>query len=42
MMAKQSFPSRVRFSEGVGMIKQESYKKNGDLMSRMELTNYSK
>jgi len=42
MMVKQSFPSRVWFSEGVGMIKQESYKKNGTLLSRMELTKYSK
>jgi hypothetical protein len=29
-------------SEGVGIVKQESYKRNGNLMSRMELTNFSK
>lgn len=29
-------------AEGVGMVKQESYKKNGNLMSRMELTIFSK
>lgn len=29
-------------AEGVGMVKQESYKKNGNLMSRMELTKFSK
>jgi hypothetical protein len=29
-------------SEGVGIVKQESYKRNGNLMSRMELTKFSK
>lgn len=42
MMVKQSMPSRVWFSEGVGMIKQESYKKNGDVMTSTILTKYSK
>ncbi|CAN0601858.1 unnamed protein product, partial [Ectocarpus sp. 12 AP-2014] len=31
MMTKQSFPSRVWLAEGVGMVKQETYKKNGDV-----------
>lgn len=34
--------SRLWLAEGVGMIKQESYKKNGDLMSKTELTKFSK
>ena len=42
MMVKQAFPSRVWFSEGVGMIKQESYNKNGKLMGSTVLTTYSK
>ncbi|MFK7814467.1 MAG: hypothetical protein AB8B59_18370 [Maribacter sp.] len=37
-----SLTSKIWLAEGVGMVKQETYKKNGDLMSRMELTNYSK
>ncbi len=41
MMVNQSFPSRVWYSEGVGMIKQYSYKKNGDLMTSSILTKYS-
>ena len=42
MMVKQSFSSRVWYSEGVGMIKQESYKKNGDVLTSTILTKYSK
>ncbi|WP_419212537.1 hypothetical protein ACNR9Q_00055 [Maribacter sp. X9] len=42
MMANQVYPSRVWLSEGVGMVKQETYKKNGDLMSSTMLTAYSK
>ena len=42
MMANQVYPSRVWLAEGVGMVKQETYKKNGDLMSSTELTSYSK
>lgn len=42
MMAKQSFPSRVWLAEGVGMVKQETYKKNGSLMNSMQLTQFSK
>lgn len=42
MMTKQKFPSRVWLAEGVGMVKQETYKKNGDLMNSMQLTKFSK
>lgn len=42
MMANQTFPSRIWLAEGVGMIKQESYNKNGKLMGSMVLTQYSK
>jgi hypothetical protein len=42
MMANQVYPSRVWLAEGVGMVKQETYKKNGDLMSSTMLTSYSK
>jgi hypothetical protein len=42
MMVKQTFPSRVWFSEGVGMIKQESYNKNGKLIGSTQLTAFSK
>ncbi len=42
MMVKQAFLSRVWFAEGVGMIKQESYNKNGKLMVSTVLTAYSK
>lgn len=42
MMAKQSFPSRVWLAEGVGMVKQETYKKNGGLMNSTQLTTFTK
>lgn len=42
MMANIEMSNKVWISEGVGMIKQESYGKNGKLMSRMELTKFSK
>jgi len=42
MMVKQTFPSRVWFAEGVGMIKQESYNKNGKLIGSTQLTAFSK
>ncbi|MGC1514226.1 MAG: hypothetical protein WA810_01505 [Maribacter sp.] len=42
MMANQMFPSRVWLAEGIGMVKQETYKKNGDVMSSTLLTSYSK
>ncbi|MDF4203977.1 hypothetical protein PXD56_13470 [Maribacter sp. SA7] len=42
MMANQVYPSRVWLAEGVGMVKQETYKKNGDVMSSTLLTALSK
>ncbi|MBW8244559.1 hypothetical protein K1F50_17255 [Muricauda oceani] len=42
MMANQTFPSRIWLAEGVGMVKQESYNKNGKLLGSMVLTQYSK
>lgn len=41
MMANKMYTSRVWLAEGVGMIKQETYKKNGDVMSSTMLTSYS-
>lgn len=41
MGASQTFPSRLWLAEGVGMVKQETYKKDGDLMSSMALTELS-
>lgn len=42
MGAKIELNSKLWLAEGVGMIKQETYKKNGDLMSRTELSKFSK
>tara|TARA_R110000796_G_scaffold252571_1_gene387969 strand:+ start:11860 stop:12552 length:693 start_codon:yes stop_codon:yes gene_type:complete len=42
MGMKKTFPSRLWLAEGVGMVKQESYKTNGDLMSTTELTKFDK
>ena len=42
MGANIQMSSRIWLAEGVGMVKQETYKKNGDLMSKTELTKYSK
>lgn len=42
MMANQTFPSRIWLAEGVGMVKQETYSKNGKLQGYMELTQFSK
>ncbi|SIQ94163.1 hypothetical protein SAMN05421797_104241 [Maribacter ulvicola] len=42
MMVNQVYPSRVWLAEGVGMVKQETYKKNGDVMSSTLLTAHSK
>ncbi|MDP5060386.1 MAG: hypothetical protein NWP64_00565 [Maribacter sp.] len=42
MMANQVYPSRVWLAEGIGMVKQETYKKNGELMSSTLLTAHSK
>ncbi|MEZ4969671.1 MAG: hypothetical protein R2814_08440 [Flavobacteriaceae bacterium] len=38
MGAKQYMQSRLWLAEGVGMVKQETYKKNGDLTNQMQLT----
>ena len=42
MMVNQTFPSRVWFAEGIGMIKQESFNQNGKSMGTTVLTKYSK
>lgn len=42
MGATQEMQSKLWLAEGIGMVKQESYKKNGNLISRSELTKYSK
>jgi hypothetical protein len=42
MGATQEMNNKIWLAEGVGMVKQESYKKNGSLMSSMELTEFSK
>ncbi len=42
MGAKIEMNTKQWLAEGVGMVKQESYKRNGNLMSRTELTKFSK
>src|SRR5690606_14664268 len=42
MMSNQTMPSRVWLAEGVGMVKQESYNKNGKLVASSVLTRFSK
>ncbi len=42
MGAAQEMNSKLWLAEGVGMIKQELYRKNGDLMTRSELSQFSK
>ncbi len=42
MGVNQEMLTKLWLAEGVGMVKQETYKKNGDLISRMELTKFSK
>jgi len=42
MGATVELNSKLWLAEGIGMIKQETYKKNGDLMSKTELTKFSK
>ncbi len=42
MGANIEMNSKIWLAEGVGMIKQETYKKNGDIMSTTELTKHSK
>ncbi len=42
MMANQEMSDKLWLSEGVGMVKQETYNKNGKLLSRMELSQFAK
>ena len=42
MMVNSTMGSSVWYSEGVGMVKQESYKKNGSIMTSTVLTAFSK
>jgi len=42
MMSNMETSNKVWISEGVGIIKQETYNKKGKLTSRMELTEFSK
>lgn len=42
MGATQEMNNKLWLAEGVGMVKQESYKKNGNLITWMELTKLSK
>lgn len=42
MGINKTFPSRLWLAEGVGMVKQETYQKKGEVMSRSELTAYSR
>lgn len=41
MGAAMEMNNKLWLAEGVGMVKQESYKKNGNLVTRMELTKLS-
>lgn len=41
MMANNTFPNRLWLAEGVGMVKQETYNKNGKLIGSMVLTQFS-
>jgi len=41
MGATIEMSSKLWLAEGVGMVKNETYKKNGDLMSRTELTKFN-
>lgn len=42
MGATIEIDSNIWLAEGIGLVKQESYKKNGNLMSRTELTKFNK
>ncbi|PIF01583.1 MAG: hypothetical protein CR994_00655 [Maribacter sp.] len=42
MMVNSTMGSRIWYSEGVGMVKQESYKKNGKIITSTVLTAFSK
>jgi len=41
MGTSQTFPSRLWLAEGVGMVKQETYSKGGEVMNSMALTQFS-
>jgi hypothetical protein len=41
MGVKQTLESKLWLAEGVGMVKQETYKKNGDLANQMQLTKFN-
>ncbi|MCM4150959.1 hypothetical protein DHD05_05085 [Arenibacter sp. N53] len=41
MGVKQTMQSKLWLTEGVGMVKQETYKKNGDLTNQMQLTKFN-
>ena len=40
MGAKQTMQSKLWLAEGVGMVKQETYNKKGELMNKSELTSF--
>lgn len=42
MGVKQTMQSKLWLAEDVGMVKQETYNKKGDLMSKSELTSFKK
>lgn len=42
MMSNTEMSNKLWLAKGVGVVKQESYNKNGKLMSRMELSKFSK
>jgi hypothetical protein len=42
MGMNKTFPSRLWLAEGVGMVKQETYSKKGEMMGRTELTSYTR
>ncbi len=42
MGANIEMSSKLWLAEGIGMIKHETYKRNGDLMSKSELTKFNK
>lgn len=42
MMKNMQMTSKVWLAEGVGMVRQESYSKKGDLVSRTELSKFNK
>lgn len=42
MMSNTELSNKLWLAKGIGIVKQESYNKNGKLMSRMELSKHSK